>query len=570
MSQDSDEEANKKIGVGLLITAMVLSSLHVLGPVLLAVPMVVMLGGAAEETNTTCTPAGGDRPSTTAAVEVPEALKDDPPSVDVTEQQIEVAYITWSVAHQLGFGDKGAVIGIITAAQESTLGANEATRTPNEDNDVGPFQQRALPGWYADGVTMEENTKILNDPANGARIFFEGRTVDDKTYQAALDQGIEPAGPPGYHIPGLRDVKGWEDMAETEAAQTVQVSAFPDAYQKHVPMAQALVAAFAESGDAPPLPEDVAPQTAGSIPDGQDCAPAGAGGGDLGECPAPNLPQVEKGLTPDALLVLSCMKAKFPEVTEYLGVGDRPAGVDDDHQTGRAIDAMTTDMAVGTKIAEWAKANASALGIKYIIWDEQIWSQERAAEGWRQCGTAEASCYSGPDDTQAHRDHVHVSVFGDMAKPPSGGSSPMDGPVVLPLAPGDYWINSVFGQPGSWSSGYHRGTDWMCETGKPIYAIVDGRVSEVLTDDGGPYGNSVLIQSGGGVTFRYSHMNKVMTRNGAEVKAGDQIGECGWTGRVIPKDPSAAHLDLELTVNGELDDSEKWLRNHGVEPRQQQ
>lgn len=146
----------------------------------------------------------------------------------------------------------------------------------------------------------------------------------------------------------------------------------------------------------------------------------------------------------------------------------------------------------------------------------------------------------------------------------------MDGPVVLPLAPGDYWINSVFGQPGSWSSGYHRGTDWMCETGKPIYAIVDGRVSEVLTDDGGPYGNSVLIQSGGGVAFRYSHMNKVMARNGAEVKAGDQIGECGWTGRVIPKDPSAAHLDLELTVNGELDDSEKWLRNHGVEPRQRQ
>ena len=45
----------------------------------------------------------------------------------------------------------------------------------------------------------------------------------------------------------------------------------------------------------------------------------------------------------------------------------------------------------------------------YLIWNEQIWSTQRAREGWRQCGTAAASCYSGPDDSASHRNHVHVS-----------------------------------------------------------------------------------------------------------------------------------------------------------------
>ena len=41
--------------------------------------------------------------------------------------------------------------------------------------------------------------------------------------------------------------------------------------------------------------------------------------------------------------------------------------------------------------------------------------------GWRPCSTT--SCYSGPDDTQAHRDHVHVSVYGTRTQVPTPGGT---------------------------------------------------------------------------------------------------------------------------------------------------
>ena len=68
--------------------------------------------------------------------------------------------------------------------------------------------------------------------------------------------------------------------------------------------------------------------------------------------------------------------------------------------------------ALGQQIANWAQSHAAELGVDYIIWREHIWSAQRSSEGWRQCGTA-ASCYSGTDDSAAHRNHVHVSVHGN-------------------------------------------------------------------------------------------------------------------------------------------------------------
>jgi cell wall-associated NlpC family hydrolase len=50
-----------------------------------------------------------------------------------------------------------------------------------------------------------------------------------------------PKGPNGGSPRGLLDIDGWEAMSEGKAAQTVQVSAFPDAYDKWLPFAESLV-----------------------------------------------------------------------------------------------------------------------------------------------------------------------------------------------------------------------------------------------------------------------------------------------------------------------------------------
>lgn len=92
------------------------------------------------------------------------------------------------------------------------------------------------------------------------------------------------------------------------------------------------------------------------------------------------------------------------DVKDILGVGLRPN--ESDHPLGLALDFMVgKDKAKGDAIAAYLRSNASAYGVKYIIWYDKIWSVERASEGLR--------AYKPPTglttDTAMHRDHVHVS-----------------------------------------------------------------------------------------------------------------------------------------------------------------
>ncbi|MGQ4496605.1 D-alanyl-D-alanine carboxypeptidase family protein [Dermabacteraceae bacterium P13101] len=138
------------------------------------------------------------------------------------------------VGKRLNVPERGIMIALMTAIQESDLGRDEKTRKPNSDHDAGIFQQRILPGWYG---TLEE----VNDPVRSAELFFQGKTVEETVTGGA--------GPKGYHIPGLLDIPGWETMAPTLAANKVQVSAFPNHYAKHQSTAIALIEAFRDDAD---------------------------------------------------------------------------------------------------------------------------------------------------------------------------------------------------------------------------------------------------------------------------------------------------------------------------------
>ncbi|MDQ1295220.1 MAG: hypothetical protein QG608_3105 [Actinomycetota bacterium] len=97
---------------------------------------------------------------------------------------------------------RGLVVGIATAMQESTL-----RNLDHGDRDsLGLFQQRAAWG------SAEERM----NPVASARKFFLGG-----------EQGQ----------PGLLDKPNWKNQPVTQAAQSVQVSAFPDAYAQWEPLA---------------------------------------------------------------------------------------------------------------------------------------------------------------------------------------------------------------------------------------------------------------------------------------------------------------------------------------------
>jgi murein DD-endopeptidase MepM/ murein hydrolase activator NlpD len=246
-------------------------------------------------------------------------------------------------------------------------------------------------------------------------------------------------------------------------------------------------------------------------------------------------------------------------------VGDRPANVDDDHQTGRAVDAMVPDYrtaagkALGDRIAAWTVANSEALGVKYVIWNERIWSAARRAEGWRSCGSRQASCYSGTDDTAAHRDHVHVSTYGNVAG--SADIAVASGKVVRPVT--GAVLTASFGQcsAGVWVA-CHTGQDFALPAGAPIRAVMDGVVTSV--GSGGAYGRLTKVQHAGGVASWYAHQSSQAVQVGQSVRAGQVIGLVGFTGNVRPAGPAGAHLHFEIRVRDRAVDPYRWLQSKGA------
>ncbi|MEU6696636.1 hypothetical protein [Pseudonocardia sp. NPDC046786] len=80
---------------------------------------------------------------------------------------------------------------------------------------------------------------------------------------------------------------------------------------------------------------------------------------------------------------------------ELIGVAQR--GNASDHPSGHALDLMVRGE-TGDRIAECALANADELGVKYVIWEQQM----NHGSGWTEMEDR-------GDDTANHVDHVHIS-----------------------------------------------------------------------------------------------------------------------------------------------------------------
>ena len=138
---------------------------------------------------------------------------------------------------------------------------------------------------------------------------------------------------------------------------------------------------------------------------------AGAGTVDTGDwagIPEVDLtPWLDKGLKRNAARGAAIARA-FGFGGTIHGVGAR--GNASDHPHGNAIDIMVgDDREYGNQIAAYFVANAEALGVKYVIWHDRIWSVGRADEGWRPYVHPSGNT-SNP--TLAHRDHPHISFLG--------------------------------------------------------------------------------------------------------------------------------------------------------------
>ena len=257
---------------------------------------------------------------------------------------------------QRGLPARAASIALATAYQESKI-----VNLEHGDRDsIGIFQQRPSQGWG----TREQ----ILDPVYSINAFYDA----------------------------LERIDGYRSMRITEAAQEVQRSGFPEAYEDHADDARVLASALTGNSTGGQFSCVVRH----SLDDEADTLDA-------------------DGLTGRAAVVRRELEGVFGDLS--LG-GFAPGGVRDGHMRGsahyegRAIDVFVRPINRANKRQGWAMAyylvaQAGRLGVDHVIFDDMIWSAGRRSEqGWRDYDPNTRGRSDDARKVLEHRDHVHVDV----------------------------------------------------------------------------------------------------------------------------------------------------------------
>ena len=99
---------------------------------------------------------------------------------------------------------------------------------------------------------------------------------------------------------------------------------------------------------------------------------------------------------------------------------------------------------------------------------------------------------------------------------------------------------------------FHAGLDFANNMGDPIVAAASGTVTQTRWREG--YGNTIVIDHGGGWTTLYAHLSGYNVSAGEVVGIGEQIGLVGSTGW-----STGPHLHFEVRYRGSPRDPAKYL-----------
>ena len=121
---------------------------------------------------------------------------------------------------------------------------------------------------------------------------------------------------------------------------------------------------------------------------------------------------------------------------------------------------------------------------------------------------------------------------------------------------GRYYVSSGYvGRVSPVGNGYefHTGIDIPAPEGYEIHAAEGGEVINAGWIKG--YGNTVIIDHGGGVSTLYAHNSDLAVEYGEMVERGQIIAYCGSTGYA-----TGSHCHFEVRINGEHTDPWEYLK----------
>jgi len=213
-----------------------------------------------------CPAVGGSPGSLAVSGPVPPSLTAvDARGTTVTldQRQLQRAAVIIATGQAETIPARGQLIALMAALTESSLrvlantGRYPASAAVANDGDgsdhdsLGLFQQRPTAGW---GTVVS-----LMDPVWSTRAFYGG-----------------PESPNHGSPRGLLDLDGWQTMPPGEAAQAVQVSAYPDRYALNQPVAEQILSTLTGLGPTLVASQDCAGSGAGASPTDLPAGFAGA------------------------------------------------------------------------------------------------------------------------------------------------------------------------------------------------------------------------------------------------------------------------------------------------------
>ena len=192
------------------------------------------------------------------------------------------------------------------------------------------------------------------------------------------------------------------------------------------------------------------------------------------------------------------------------------------------IDLMQNDKDVYDR--QYDEMMASSAEVTRLINEKQE-EMRRAAEEARRQAEMEARRQSG------NVEYVPEENGGYVMQNYGGGMIwPVSGPITSEFG---WRTHPIFG-----NARFHSGLDIGADYGVPIHAAASG----VVIESGwiGGYGNTIMIDHGGGIVTLYGHNESLAVGVGQQVNQGDVIAYCGSTGN-----STGPHCHFEVRLGGE-------------------